>query len=524
MSANATTTSDFDFDCIVVGSGHAGSCAALAAHDAGCKRVLIVDKCPPEWVGGNGYFTAGAHRTVHGGLQDLLPIVTNVSPDAAKNIDMDPYTADDFTRDIMRLGEGRPDPQVVKAVVDGSRDAVGWLRERVGVPFIFSFHRQAYLVNGRQVFWGGLALGVDHDGGKGLIAAHGAALEAAGIETWFDTPATEIAVEGGSIVGLVVSRGGKAKTLRSPAVVLACGGFESSRALRSQYLGPDWERAKVRGTPYNTGDGLLLAQRVGARLTGDFKGCHSTCWDANAPDDRGDRVLSNQFTKSGYPLGLMLNARGVRFVDEGEDFRNYTYAKFGREIMAQPGGYAFQVYDSTVVPWLRKEEYADDVVEKIWADTIEELAAKLLEKGLEDKDAFVHSITRYNDATRAFKAEKADARWDPAVKDGVSTQSSSLKLDLPKSNWALPLENGPFLAVKVTCGITFTFGGLAIDPETAGVISGATGKPIRGLFCTGELVGGLFYSNYPGGSGLTGGAVFGRKAGQEAAKLAKEAA
>lgn len=218
----------------------------------------------------------------------------------------------------------------------------------------------------------------------------------------------------------------------------------------------------------------------------------------------------------------MLNARGVRFVDEGEDFRNYTYAKFGREILSQPGGYAFQVYDSTVVSWLRKEEYADDVVEKIWADTLGELAAKLVEKGLEDRDAFVDTIARYNDAARAFGAGKPDARWDPAVKDGVSTESDSLKLDLPKSNWALPLEKGPFLAVKVACGITFTFGGLAIDPATAGVISDATGEPIRGLFCTGELVGGLFYKNYPGGSGLTGGAVFGRKAGREAAKLARD--
>ncbi|KAM5534598.1 hypothetical protein V8D89_011720 [Ganoderma adspersum] len=519
MTAKETTSPSLDYDCIVVGSGHAGSCAALAAHDAGCKRVLIVDKCPPEWVGGNGYFTAGAHRTVHGGLHDLLPLVTNVPHDAAKNIDLAPYTADAFTGDIMRLGEGRSDPQIVKAVVDGSRDAVAWLRERVRVPFILPFHRQAYLVDGRQVFWGGLALSVE-DGGKGLIAAHQAALEAAGVETWLNAPATELVVDGESITGLVVSRHGEPVSLRAPAIVLACGGFEASRALRGQYLGPEWDRAKVRGTPYNTGDGLALAQGVGARLTGDFEGCHSTCWDANAHADVGDRVLSNQFTKSGYPLGLMLNARGVRFVDEGEDFRNYTYAKFGRSILMQPGGFAFQVYDSTVVSWLRKEEYADDVVERIWADSIGELAAKLGEKGLEDRDAFVETIARYNDAARAFGAEQPDTRWDPAVKDGMSTQSGSLQLDLPKSNWALPLEKGPFLAVKVACGITFTFGGLAIDPATAGVILDATGKPIRGLFCTGELVGGLFYKNYPGGSGLTGGAVFGRKAGREAAKLA----
>lgn len=277
----------------------------------------------------------------------------------------------------------------------------------------------------------------------------------------------------------------------------------------------------MRGTPYNTGDGISLATRVGAALKGDFKGCHSTCWDANAPSDTGDRLLSNQFTKSGYPLGLMLNAHGHRFVDEGEDFRNYTYAKFGRAILLQPGGYAFQVWDSRVVSWLRKEEYDDDVVRKIWADSIEQLADKLGAEGLEDKRQFVETIASYSDAARHFQADNSSVQWDPAVKDGLSTQSKDASLETPKSNWALPLEQGPFLAVKVACGITFTFGGLAIDPETACVVSESTGKPIKGLFCTGELVGGLFYSNYPGGSGLTAGAVFGRKAGEHAAMLSK---
>lgn len=211
----------------------------------------------------------------------------------------------------------------------------------------------------------------------------------------------------------------------------------------------------------------------------------------------------------------MLNAKGHRFVDEGEDFRNYTYAKFGRAILEQPGGFAFQVWDSRAAKWLREEEYGDGIVRKIWADTVEELAEKLLSEGLEDQTQFVETITQFNQAARQFQLAHPTLQWDPAVKDGLSTQD----LSLPKSNWATPLEQGPFLAVKVACGITFTFGGLAIDPDTANVLAESTGKPIKGLFCTGELVGGLFYSNYPGGSGLTGGAVFGRKAAREAAKL-----
>ncbi|KAI0795269.1 FAD/NAD(P)-binding domain-containing protein [Irpex lacteus] len=525
MSTHHAAPPTNSYDLIVVGSGHAGSCAASSAFEAGLpgSRILIIDKGPAKWAGGNGYFTAGAHRTVHDGLTDLLPIVHNVDEEAATRIDMDPYTAAEFTDDIMRLGNGRSDVGLVKAVVEGSRDAVEWLARRVKMPFVLSFNRQAYLVDGRQKFWGGLVLSVE-DGGKGVIRAHQEALKEAGIETWFDTPAVGLIYENGSVQGVHVRHDGKTVRLAASSVVLACGGYEASSELREKYLGEHWKRAKVRGTPYNTGDGISLATSIGAALKGDFEGCHSTCWDANAPSDHGDRILSNQFTKSGYPLGIMVNASGKHFVDEGEDYRNYTYAKFGREILFQPGGFVFQVWDSRVTGWLRKEEYGDDVVRKIWAQTPEELADKLEEEGLHDKEQFLRTVADYNEAVGAFSAQESSRKWHPAVKDGLSTQSSSKALDLPKSNWALPLDSPPLLAVKVSCGITFTFGGLAIDPQTAAVLSESSGEGIPGLFATGEIVGGLFYSNYPGGSGLTAGAVFGIKAGREAAKRAKDVA
>lgn len=228
--------------------------------------------------------------------------------------------------------------------------------------------------------------------------------------------------------------------------------------------------------------------------------------------------MTNQYTKSGYPLGIMVNARGRRFVDEGEDFRNYTYAKFGRAILQQPEGYAFQIWDAKVLDHLRKEEYGDGVVKKARAQSIEELADKLTDAGwgLQDKRQLVETIHEFNDAVK----NSARPQWNPAIKDGRSTQSQEAKLAIPKSNWALTIEEAPFMAVKVACGITFTFGGLAVDPQTAGVMSAETGKGIPGLFCTGEMVGGLFYGNYPGGSGLTAGAVFGRKAGKGAGERA----
>jgi aspartate oxidase len=143
----------------------------------------------------------------------------------------------------MRLGEYRSDPEMVKTVVNGSREAIQWLY-RIGVPFTLSFNRQAYEVAGRQVFWGGMALSVEN-GGKGLMEAHEMALKRAGVEVWLESPAKELVVHDDRVQGVVVQRGGELMELRSPGVVLACGGFESSSHLRAVYLGSSWAKAKV---------------------------------------------------------------------------------------------------------------------------------------------------------------------------------------------------------------------------------------------------------------------------------------
>ena len=332
------------------------------------------------------------------------------------------------------------------------------------------------------------------DGGKGLIEQWTNAATHAGIEIRYSTPLTGLIVKEGLVKGVYLN----GVPVESTAVILCCGGFEASPRLRAQYLGPNWDLAHVRGTPYNTGDGLEISLRdVNAKFVGNWSGCHSVAWDANSPPNSGSRELTNQYTKSGYPLGLMLNSVGERFVDEGIDMRNFTYAKFGREILKQPGSFAFQVWDKTGKKWLRVEEYGDDVVTKITADTIAELAEKLTSHGLSHPDKFVETVAEYNEAVDAFQQENSNIQFDPSVKDGVSTQSSKKKLHLPKSNWALPIQEGPFVAVKVTCGVTFTFGGLAVNPANAAVISNADEKDIPGLWAAGEIVGGCFFGNYP---------------------------
>ena len=522
------------YDVVVVGSGNAGFSAASTAyhHLSRTKlkpRVLLLEKSPSHWIGGNTSFTAGAYRTSFPSLDTIFPLVKNCPSSLADRIDPYAYTNQDFLADLHRVTDGRCDPTLARVLVEGSEEATCWLAKEVGVPFVLSFNRQAYEIDGRWRFWGGMVLAVEGMG-QGLVEAHRKHAASLGVEVRFESAVVGLILvdEGdGAVKGVRVqpTQDGEPYEVHSHGgVILAAGGFEASRTLRQEHLGENWGAAYVRGTPYNTGDLLQQAVGIGAARAGDWAGCHSTCWDANAPRDAGSQELTNQYTKSGYPLGLMLNAEGRRFVDEGLDMRNYTYAKFGRAILGQPDGVAFQLWDADGAAWLRGEEYAEGVVERVQADSLEELAAKLGEKGLKDKDQFVRTLEEYNAAVDAFRKEHPDKKFDPSVKDGLSTRSASNGLDLDKTNWALPVTKPPFLAVKVTCGITFTFGGLKIEPGTARVVrEGAGGKPIPGLHCAGEMVGGLFYGNYPGGSGLTAGAVFGRIAGKAAAERAMKA-
>ncbi|HET7153903.1 MAG TPA: FAD-binding protein, partial [Hyphomicrobiaceae bacterium] len=232
---------------------------------------------------------------------------------------------------------------------------------------------------------------------------------------------------------------------------------------------------------------------------GNWSGCHAVGWERNAPEF-GDLAVGDAFQKHSYPFGVMLNANGRRFVDEGADFRNYTYAKYGRVILEQPGQFAWQLFDGKVLHLLR-DEYRIKQVTKVSADTLEELLLKLEGVNVQAAKA---EVAAYNAAVQA------QIPFNPNVKDGRRTKG----LTIDKSNWANALDTPPFEAYNVTCGITFTFGGLKID--TSARVLDVSGEPIPGLYAAGELVGGIFYFNYPGGTGLTCGSVFGKIAGASA--------
>ena len=482
---------------IVVGGGNAALCAAIAAASEGA-RVTVLERAPEPLRGGNSRFTAGAMRVVYNGVDDLRKLMPDLTPGEIERTDFGSYSAEDFYDDLGRVTHYRTDPGLAEVLVEKSFDTLNWMHSE-GVRFLPLYGRQSYEVDGKVRFWGGLTVEA-WGGGPGLVDSLTDIARDKGVIIRYGTRALGLIREKGGVTGVRVESEDGPDSFHADAVVLACGGFESSPTWRARYLGPGWDLARVRGTRFNTGDGIQMALDIGAAARGHYSGCHAVGWDLNAPE-YGDLAVGDGFQKHSYPLGIMVNNRGERFLDEGADFRNYTYAKYGAEILAQPQQTAWQIFDAKVTAMLR-DEYRIREVTRVQADDLEALAAKM--DGV-DAAGLLTTIDEFN------KAVDTDTPFDPTVKDGRGTQG----LAVPKTNWANPLDTPPFEAYGVTCGVTFTFGGLHVDPE-ARVIA-QDGEPIPGLFAAGELVGGLFYFNYPGGTGLTSGAVFGRIAGVGAA-------
>jgi tricarballylate dehydrogenase len=489
------------FDVIVVGAGNAALCAALSAQEQGA-RVLVLEKASEEERGGNSLFTAGGFRFVHNGVDDLrTDVLVDLSADEAGKMYIPPFTADTFMDDLMKVTENLTEPELADLLVNRSRETLVWMREK-GVRWIPMFKRQSYLVNGVHHFFGGLAVEAV-GGGWGLVDFLFKSAERNGIAVRYGTGLRKlIQNKRGNVIGVTAFGPDGYEDFHAKSVVLACGGFEGDPEMRVRYYGPGWEAARVRGTRHNTGEGIKAALEIGAAPFGGWSTCHAVQWDISAPPF-GDRVVLDNFQKHSYPIGIIVNIDGERFVDEGADFRNHTYAKYGREVMKQPQRMAVQIFDKKTIDLVR-DEYRIRQVTKAEATTIEELARKL-EINAEGLTRTVHN---FNNACQP-------GDFNPAILDGKCTQG----ITPPKSNWALPIDEPPFYGFVVTCGITFSFGGLKITTE--GEVEDTTGRVIPGLYAAGELVGGVFYQNYLGGAGLMSGSVFGRIAGTSAGRSAK---
>ena len=381
-----------DFDIIVVGAGNAALAAANSAREEGADRVVVLEKASEPERGGNTYFSGGLLRIAYGAsraLEPLLPDVEERLPGFFDNVE--PYTEEDFLSDLRRVTAGRADPMLARILIGNSYETIRWMHETAGVPMEAAVSLAGIRVGNAVKFQKGAIVRARQEG-IGLSRSWFARTERNGIEVRYETGALSLLRDrSGRIVGVEAKSPSGIEELSARAVILACGGFEANAQWRAQYLGAPWDHAKVRGTAHNQGDGLRMALEAGALPRGQWSGRHSTPISNEWPDF-ADRKRTDKSNRLSYPFGVMLNRAGRRFVDEGEDVGFYTYAKYGGEILRQPGSLAWQIFDRKTMHLLEPRYRTSD---PITSDTLEGLVAQL---DIDDRRQALRTLDAYNEA------------------------------------------------------------------------------------------------------------------------------
>ncbi|SEO90774.1 FAD-dependent tricarballylate dehydrogenase TcuA [Amycolatopsis saalfeldensis] len=478
---------------IVAGSGLSGLSAAISAREAGAN-VLLLEKGGREDVGGNAAFSGGLFLFCYDGPDDLTSITQDFEPGMrAGRIEAAPFTSAAYAAELMAMSSGQADPRLIEALAEQSLDTVRWLAAK-GVRFTFNRTLGATVHDGVLRVRPGQVLTSSGEGmsrGFEVIKTLLRHAESIGIEIRWLTPLVHVVRDNGQVTG--VTAGDTGEFMAAGAVVIASGGFQASRELRRRFLGQEWETVPLRGSRLSTGDGISAALRAGAGKAGTWSKAHSAAVDPTMPSPQCSEA-SPPFPLHGFWLGVLVNRDGERFVDEGPGPWVKNYSKMGKAIRPQPGHEAFQIFDQRTAARVA-DEFAGAAV-PVTAHTIPELAERL---GL-PADRFARTIETYNRACQPG--------------DGIAEDRGTAGIDPPKSHWAAPLDQPPFVAYHAVAGLTFSFGGVRIDPD--GRALDPDGAVVPGLYAAGEATGGLFYGDYPGGAALMRAAVFGRAAGRTA--------
>lgn len=487
------------FDVLIVGAGNAGLCAAIAAVERGA-RVAVLEKAPKTERGGNSALT-GHMRFPYESVDDLVPLIDNPAPEDLEQVAARAPRRNeaDVWDEIMRVTEGHSDRDLAETHVREGYNTVRWLRDR-GHAWEFNFG----MTTGNVIRMKG--------GGYQLQKRNFTLLEQRGVEFFYNTALSDLLQDDKlRVTGVHAATPDGRRTFHAKSVILTCGGFEGNPEMRARYLGPRWDTVRMRGVPFNTGEGLHAALEIGAMPYGSWSSCHASPQDAERPwfslpseKESGDVG----WVRYAYPFSVMVNVHGQRFVDEADEIRALTYAKMGRAILAQPGGIAFQIFDAKARRYGILDAYDRDNATGAQAQTLEGLAGEL---GI-DPRGLVQTIRQFNAAIQPGPVHPS-----PFKKDGKRTDG----LNPNKSNFSISVDEGPFEGYAVRCGITFTFGGLKVNPKTAQV-QHVGGWDIAGLYTAGEMLGGLWHWNYPSGGGMLAGSTFGRIAGTAAATAAIE--
>jgi tricarballylate dehydrogenase len=334
-------------------------------------------------------------------------------------------------------------------------------------------------------------------GGTALMNSYYAAAERLGVDVRYDAEVTALKLDDGAFSYATVRTAGTATELRARAAVLAAGGFEANLDWLERAWGPAARNFLIRGTPYNTGTVLAAMLEAGAAPIGDARECHAVAIDGRAPKFDGGIVTRLDCV----PLGVVVNRDAERFYDEGEDFWPKRYAIWGKLVARQPDQLAYSIVDAKV-----RGRFMPSVYPPIEAASLRELAGKL-----------ALPAERLEATVAAFNAAVQPGSFDHTTLDDCRTAG----LSPPKSHWAQRLDTPPFAAYPLRPGITFTYLGVRVDAEAR--VLAADGGAFANVYAAGEIMAGnVLRKGYIAGIGMTIGTVFGRIAGESAARHASE--
>src|SRR5690349_5648989 len=327
-------------DVLVIGGGNAALCAAIMAREAGAS-VLMLEASPKEWRGGNSQHTRNL-RCMHDAPQDVL---------------IEAYPEEEFWQDLLKVTGGETNEDLARLVIRASSSCRDWMR-RHGVRFQPPLSGALHVARTNAFFMGG---------GKALVNAYYRSIHAMGVDIRYETPVDSLELDGSHFIAARTGR----QRFEARACVLAAGGFESNREWLREAWGQnergEWpaDNFLIRGTRFNQGVLIKHMQAQGADMIGDPTQSHCVAIDARAPLYDGGICTRIDCVS----LGVVVNNKGERFYDEGEDFWPKRYAIWGRLVAQQPNQIGYSIIDSKAIG-----RFMPPVFPGVQADSLPELA------------------------------------------------------------------------------------------------------------------------------------------------------
>lgn len=450
-------------DVVVIGAGGAGLIAAIEAKNNGAQNVIVLEKM--AFAGGNTLISGGEYAAPNNWVQVKKGLKDS---------------NDAFYNDILKGGDNEGNPKLVRVLADNALSGAEWLKDYINMTF-----------EDRQMFFGGhsverslVPLGAT---GVEMISKLLAKAEELNIPVLYETPAVELIVDKGRVTGVKALSEEKEYTfLAKDGVILASGGFGSNLEMRVKYNKDVDENILSTNTVGITGDGITMAEKIGAQLEDmPFIQTYPTCDPIS-----GALLYFGDVRLVGG--SILVNQEGKRFVEELERRDVISMA-----IKNQTGNAAYQFCDEAQVKLSGVAEHHADEMNYLFNN-------KLLVKANTIKEAADFF------EIDAVELEKTVEKYNQYAKDGKD-------LEFNKRGKLTPFEaKGPFYIMKAVPAVHHTMGGVKID-ENARVIN-TKGEIIKGLYGAGEVTGDIHGTNRLGSDAIADITVFGRIAGQNVVK------